>query len=223
MAERQNVVIWGAGPLGEQVQYILSYNPLLRVRAFLDDDPSRAGTTFHGEPVLRPDSETLLSLRKEGVTHGIVAIGDKGWMRERLSIQLESSGYEIINAVHPSAHISPHVRLGKGVIILACVNLFFNPVIGNYVYIANSATVSHDNRVEDNVDLCTGCIIGARIHVQKNVFVGVGANVVTPHTGSITVGEGALIGAGALVLHDVPPRAVVVGVPGRIIKYRELE
>jgi acetyltransferase-like isoleucine patch superfamily enzyme len=50
-------------------------------------------------------------------------------------------------------------------------------------------------------------------------FVDVGSNAVV--IGSITVGDGAIIGAGAVVVKDVPPYAVVVGNPAHIIRYLE--
>lgn len=37
----------------------------------------------------------------------------------------------------------------------------------------------------------------------------------------VTIGEYAIVGAGAIVTKDVPPRAIVAGVPARIVKYRE--
>ncbi|MFW6139600.1 MAG: serine O-acetyltransferase, partial [Spirochaetota bacterium] len=46
----------------------------------------------------------------------------------------------------------------------------------------------------------------------NNVVVGAGAIVL----GAIDVGDGARIGAGSVVIHDVPPGATVVGVPGRV-------
>jgi acetyltransferase-like isoleucine patch superfamily enzyme len=54
-------------------------------------------------------------------------------------------------------------------------------------------------------------------HISKDVSIGAGA-VIRP---GVTIGEKALIGAGAVVIKDVPPGAVVVGNPGKIIKYVE--
>ena len=52
--------------------------------------------------------------------------------------------------------------------------------------------------------------------IMENVTISAGAKVL----GGFTVGEGAKIGAGAVVLKEVPPYATVVGVPGRIVRIR---
>ncbi|MBN2822944.1 MAG: serine O-acetyltransferase [Coriobacteriia bacterium] len=49
--------------------------------------------------------------------------------------------------------------------------------------------------------------------IEDNVVVGVGATVL----GDITVGEGSKVGAGAVVINDVPPDCTVVGIPGRVV------
>jgi len=63
----------------------------------------------------------------------------------------------------------------------------------------------------------SGRLPPSRIILEGNNFIGFGSTIL----GNITIGKGAIIGAHTLVNKDVPPNAIVVGVPGKIIKYRE--
>jgi serine O-acetyltransferase len=74
--------------------------------------------------------------------------------------------------------------------------------------------------IGDRVEIGPGVVIGGRSHLLEvpvigdDVQIGVGAKVLGP----IHVGRGAVIGANAVVLHDVPPGAVVVGIPARVLR-----
>jgi serine O-acetyltransferase len=78
--------------------------------------------------------------------------------------------------------------------------------------------------VGDDVTLYQGVTLGGtslkreKRHptLERNVVVGTGAAII----GAITVGAGARIGAGSVVVNEVPPDSVVVGVPGKVI-YRD--
>lgn len=60
---------------------------------------------------------------------------------------------------------------------------------------------------------------GKALRVGNDVWIGSHALL----KGGITIGDGAVIAMGALVTHDVPPYAIVAGVPAKIIKYRFTE
>ena len=102
--------------------------------------------------------------------------------------------------------IHPGAQIGKG--------LFIDH--GNGVIIGETAIIG------DNVTLYQGVTLGGtgketgKRHptLRDNVMVSAGAKVI----GSFTIGENSKIGAGSVVLEEVPPNCTVVGVPGRIVK-----
>ena len=55
-----------------------------------------------------------------------------------------------------------------------------------------------------------------RVKVGNDVWIGVRAMIM----GGVTIGDGAVIGAGSIVTKDIPPYAVAVGVPAKVIRYR---
>lgn len=102
--------------------------------------------------------------------------------------------------------IHPGATIGKG--------LFIDH--GNGVIIGETAIVG------DNVTLYQGVTLGGtgkesgKRHptIGNNVMISAGAKIL----GSFTVGENSKIGAGSVVLTEVPPNSTVVGVPGRVVK-----
>ena len=82
-------------------------------------------------------------------------------------------------------------------------------------------TVIHQRAViGENVMIGTRVTVGGRSHerdvpiIEDDVFIGAGACVLGP----VRVGRGAVIGANAVVIEDVPPRSVVAGVPAKVIR-----
>lgn len=102
--------------------------------------------------------------------------------------------------------IHPGAQIGK--------NFFIDH--GNGVIIGETAVIG------DNVTLYQGVTLGGtgketgKRHptVGNNVMISAGAKVL----GSFTIGDNSKIGAGSVVLEEVPPNSTVVGVPGRVVK-----
>jgi len=106
--------------------------------------------------------------------------------------------------------LPPSVRLGRGVLLgysgLGIV-IHARAVIGDRVVIGSGVTIGGRSGLHD-VPI-----------IEDDVDIGTGAKVLGP----IRVGRGAVIGANAVVIHDVPPHAVVAGVPARVLRVVEPE
>ena len=102
--------------------------------------------------------------------------------------------------IHPAAKIAPGVFIDHG----------------------SGVVIGETAEVEEGVVIYQGVTLGGtgkergKRHptIKKNAVIACGAKVL----GGFTVGEGARIGAGAVVLKEVPPYATVVGVPGRVVR-----
>ena len=107
--------------------------------------------------------------------------------------------------------IHPGARIGKG---------FF-------IDHGSGVVIGETTEIGDNVTLYQGVTLGGtgkekgKRHptIEDNVMISVGAKVL----GSIRVGRNSKIGAGSVVLSDVPPYSTVVGIPGRVVKSHRVD
>lgn len=88
--------------------------------------------------------------------------------------------------------------------------------IGKHFHCNIYSYVAHDCIIGDFVTFASRVSLNGRIRVQDNVYVGSDATFL-PGTADrfLTIGEGAIIGAGAVVTKDVSPGAVMVGSPAK--------
>jgi serine O-acetyltransferase len=101
--------------------------------------------------------------------------------------------------VHPAARLGPGVFIDHGM----------------------GVVIGETAEVGENVTLYQGVTLGGtslkreKRHptLERNVVVGAGSAIL----GAITIGEGTRVGGGSVVVKDVPPNSVVVGVPGKVI------
>ena len=145
------------------------------------------------EVFLYPSFKVMLHYR---VAHRLYEKGHFFWARWISQRAVRKTGIEI----HPGAQI------GRG--------LFIDH--GNGVIIGETTIIG------DNVTLYQGVTLGGtgkehgKRHptIGNNVMISAGAKVL----GSFTIGDNSKIGAGSVVLSQVPPCSTVVGVPGRVVK-----
>jgi UDP-perosamine 4-acetyltransferase len=208
----EDVVIIGAGGHGKVVLDIRVAQGVYRPVGFVDNNPSLLDSYVCGLPVLGPIN-ALPRLKRQRIRHAIVAIGDN---RQRLNQlpEIEAGGFTLVNAVHPTAYVSPQATLGRGVVVAPKACVITEARVGDLAIVNTAAVVDHECDVGEGAHVCPGAILAGRVRVGRGAFIGIGAQVIQCRS----VGDFAVVGAGAAVVQDVPDGATAVGVPARVVK-----
>ena len=213
------VVILGAGGLAREVsQVICDVNRSggdIEVQGFIDENPANWGSKLCGIPILG-DFQWFESARAKSDLKVICAVGSPR-AKSSLVGREEQSGLSFATITHPSVWASEYVEIGLGTVITAGCILTTQIKVGNHVYLNLDTTVGHDVVIEDFVNVAPGCHISGNVILRRGVDLGTGAVILQ----GVTIGEWAVIGAGAAVVEDIPENAVAVGVPAKVVKYKE--
>ena len=211
-----NCVIIGAGNYSYVLlNYINEQKEKVNIIGFLDDDVSLHGTLILGKPVLG-NINLLESLYNSHNIEAVYCPIGNIKTRVRFLKYASSLGYMLPNFIHESSVVGPNVSMGKGIYIMPGTIVMPSATISNYCMLSMGISVGHDTSFDEGVFVANGCNIGGNIIIKKETFVGMGATIIS---GVKFIGKNSVIGAGAVIIKDVPDSSVVVGNPGRIIKY----
>ncbi|HWX87636.1 MAG TPA: acyltransferase [Solirubrobacteraceae bacterium] len=130
-------------------------------------------------------------------------LGDQSFVRERSQIGVGS-------VIGRGSVVDNDVIVGKRVKVQTSVYLTAFTVIEDDVFVGPGATTTNDNTMARHGEETP--LRGATL--RRACRVG-GGSVLTP---GVEVGEEAFIAAGAVVTKDVPPRAVAIGIPARVVR-----
>lgn len=208
----KKLLIVGAGGCGREVfqwaKDIQKKKPVWKSISFLDDDPNvldsfglktaMAGT-IAGYP-LGADDEI------------VCAIGDP-LIRLKLCEYFRKKGATFANIIHPTVMIADYSEIGTGVIICPNTIISTNVQIGDFVLINTLCVVGHDVTIQQGCTLSAQCDLMGGVYLEESSFLGSGVRIL-PHT---RVGQGAKVGAGSLVIRNVPSKVSVFGNPAKQI------
>lgn len=113
-------------------------------------------------------------------------------------------------------HLGDRVRIGRNLHVEADV------VVGDDVLISSNVAILSDDHAFDDPELTVftqGRNPTARVVIEGDNLIGFGTIIL----GQVTVGRGAIVGAGSLVTRDLPPYTVCIGRPARPIRARFAE
>lgn len=211
----KDIVIIGAGGFGREVAWLIEdinkVNNEWNIVGFVDDNKSIQGTEINGYKVVG-DIEWL---EKQEV-FVVNAIGDPV-IKKKVMDKLDGSKNKYPVLIHPSVICSDRVSFGEGSIICAGNIITVNVEIGKHVIINLDCTIGHDANIGDYSTVLPSVNVSGFVKTEECVSVGTGSAVIQ----GVNIGRNTVVGAGAVVVKDLPANCTAVGSPAKPIKFHE--
>lgn len=214
----KDLVIIGASGFGREIAWLVErinkVEPTWNIIGFIDDNEQLTGQVINGYTVLGTTNE----LSKLCDVYAVCAIGSskirKMIIEKVLGINPE---LKFATLIDPSVIMSELVTVGEGTMICAGNIITVNIEIGKHVIINLDCTVGHDAVLDDFVTLYPSVNVSGISHLETLVEMGTGAQIIQAKN----VGRETIVGAGSVVVKDLPEKCTAVGIPAKPIKFFE--
>ncbi len=214
----KKLIIIGASGFGREVAWLVerinSKEPTWDLIGFIDDNDEIQGNSINGYKVLGKTD----NVNDYPDAYFVCAVGASK-TREKIINKVKSINSNILFAtlIDPSVEKSELVQIGEGTIICAHTIITVNISIGNHVIINLDCTVGHDAILKDFVTLYPSVNVSGITHIGHGVELGTGMQIIQGKK----VGDHTIIGAGAVVVKDIPENCTAVGSPAKPIKFHD--
>jgi sugar O-acyltransferase (sialic acid O-acetyltransferase NeuD family) len=198
-------VIVGAGGFGHELHdWINLYRSKGEFRGFIADDLSKDGVI-----------STIDSWEGAGIDC-YCGVGS-GVGRKKIFDKFKDRSNFFSSLISPISQVAKSSNLGTGMILLGNSSVAANTIIGEGCLIQGFSAIGHDVVCGKFVSIYSFVFIGGGVHIGDGVSLYPHA-VVLP---GIKIGPNSVIGAGSVVISDVPENVTVFGNPAKIIKRNE--
>ncbi|MGC3940411.1 acetyltransferase [Roseobacter sp. EG26] len=203
----KKVVIFGCGQVAEVVHYYLTQEGGRDVAAFTVDEEFRPFDRLLDLPVV--NFGTIEETYPSETHEFFVAVSFKGVnkLREEKVAAVENKGYALTSHVSPDATVWSGFKAEPNTIIMEHNVIQPFVTVGRNVIMWSGNHIGHHSKIEDNCFIASHVVISGAVTVGAGSFVGVNATV----RDGVSIGSRSVLGAGALVLSDLPDSAVVMG------------
>lgn len=215
----KDLIIIGAGGLGRETiwmtERINAVNPEWNILGFIDDKPSYKGKIIDGYRVLGNSAD----IATYPDAYYVCAVGNAAIRKSAVEkITRILPDIKFATLIDPACvYCKERTTFGEGCIICAHTYITVDIKIGNYVYFGADGTIGHDARVDDFVTCYPGVNVSGSAHIGCGCEIGAGSTIIQ----GVSVGKQSIVGAGSVVIRDLPADCTAVGAPAKPIKFHE--
>lgn len=211
-----DLIIIGASGFGREVAWLVErINKKCKewnLIGFIDDNISIQGNVINGYRVLG----TTNNIKDYPEAYYVCAIGSSK-VRSMIieKVTQENPNIRFATLIDPTVEMSDLVEIGEGTIICAHTIITVNISIGKHVIINLDCTIGHDAVLKDFVTLYPSVNVSGASNIGKAVEMGTGMQIIQGKC----IGEYSIVGAGSVVVKNIPDNCTAVGSPAKPIKY----
>ena len=210
----KDVLIVGAGELGQQFRHMIDVYSTDKVVGWIDDTKTK-GEVIFGLKVIGSISELLTIESKITVA---IAIGYKhSYFKLNLLKKIQDNkSIELYTFVHPTSFIDKTAILEPGVFIYPNVTIDMNVFLKAGVLINNSSTISHDSIINIGVFIAPNVTVSGNVTIGEGCFIGAGTVI----KDGITIGRCNTIGSGSNVFKSIYDEGSVYMTKSNLVKLK---
>lgn len=211
----KDLIIFGASGFGREVAWLVErinkVSPTWNLLGFMDDDEALQKNEINGYRVLGKTGD----VGQYPNAYFVCAVGASR-VREKIinNMQTVNPDIKFGTVIDPSVELSEYVTIGEGTIICAHTIITVNITIGKHVIINLDCTVGHDAIIQDFVTLYPSVNVSGITQIGHAVELGTGMQIIQGKA----IGDYSIVGAGAVVVKDIPEKCTAVGSPAKPIK-----
>jgi sugar O-acyltransferase (sialic acid O-acetyltransferase NeuD family) len=207
------LVVFGAGQIAELALHYFRTDSEREVVALTVDAAFVDGERIMGLPVIPFESLASDFPPEEFDLFVALSYKNRNRIRRERFLAGRDAGYRFASYVSSRATILNGHDIGENCFILEDNTIQPIVQIGDNTTLWSGNHIGHHSKIGSHIFVASHVVISGNVTVEDGTFLGVNATL----RDGITVGEEAIIGAGALVMEDVPPRAVLApaGTPQR--------
>ncbi len=177
-----------------------------------------SGELVANAPILDQPNQLAELMIKHNFSKLFIAVSHN-YTRYEIATKLQQTipQLEFLTIKHPRSIISNTAKIGNGSLIMAGAVIATGCTVGEHCIVDLNSVLDHDSEMKPYASLLPSCATGGNVILGCCVCVCIGT--VISHR--LTIGDNAFVGAGSVVLKDIPESTIAYGFPAKLIRTRE--